>query len=106
MQKMLIRVLSLVMLGALITSCGNNKQELINQACAEVDSAWGIRDFYTPKYQALKVQHWTSAANIFREISAQDSGFAKYASRANEAANNKVTNYTEFYEMINFCGLK
>jgi hypothetical protein len=51
------------------------------------------------------MQHWTSAANIFREISSQDSGFAKYAARANEAANNSVTNYTEFYEMINFCGL-
>jgi outer membrane protein assembly factor BamD (BamD/ComL family) len=102
---MMMRVLSLVMFGALITSCGNNKQELIKQACAEVDSAWGIRNFYTPKYQALRMQHWTSAANIFREISSQDSGFAKYAARANEAANNSVTNYTEFYEMINFCGL-
>lgn len=96
---MLIRVLSLVMLGALITSCGNDKEPLIEKACAELKAGWDNQGF------DRRFQYYANAANTFRELAAIDSGFAKYASRANEAANDSITNYTEFYEMINFCGL-
>lgn len=96
----MIRVLSLVMLGALITSCGNNKEALIGKACAQLKAAWDNQGL------DRRFEHYAAASDAFRELSAIDSGFAKYASRANEAANDAVTNYTEFYEMINFCGLK
>lgn len=108
MQKMLIRVLSLVMLGALITSCGNDqqgndKEQLISQSCGYLEKAWRIRDFYTPKYMAMKAENYTKAGSYFRELAAIDSGFIPFASVIQK--DGSISNFTKFYEMIDFCGL-
>lgn len=89
-----------------LSSCGVSKQSLIDNACKQVERAWAYRDYYTPKYQKLKKEHWTAASKYFRELSAQDSGFAAYASLSNQALNNKIRDYEEFYLLIDYCGAK
>jgi hypothetical protein len=90
----------------LLSSCSNSKQSLIDNACQEVERAWAYRDYYTPKYQTLKLKHWKSASEYFRELSAKDSGFARYASLSNQALNSKIRDYEEFYQLLDFCGVK
>ena len=110
MQKMLIRVLSLVMLGALITSCGNDRKAQIDLACQKVQDAWDIYSGgfrkelsqmnvslldadanelgkIADKYIPEASQYLNEAGQIFRDLSAQDSGFAKYATAAFTTAN-------------------
>ena len=98
--------LCLALISSLLVSCGNTKQTLIDEACTQVRNARAIEGFLTPKYQKLRSEYWKSAADSFRKLAAEDSGFTKYASRSNEAISKQITNYTEFYEMINFCGAK
>jgi hypothetical protein len=100
MQKLIVRALSLVILGLLISSCGNAKEDLISEACTKLQSAWDNQKLPS------RFEHYAAASKAFRNLAAIDSGFAKYASLASEAANNAVTDYTAYYEMMNFCGVR
>ena len=103
-SKIIFAALSVSVL--LLSSCASSKESLIDNACQEVERAWAYRDYYTPKYQTLKLKHWRSASEYFRELSAKDSGFARYASLSNQALNNKIRDYEEFYQLLDFCGVK
>jgi hypothetical protein len=128
MQKMLIRVLSLVMLGALITSCGNDRNAQIDLACNKVQDAWNIyiqfRDqieglngfsdgdvirFWSLRFTSQAAEPLNEAGRIFRDLSSQDSGFAQYAAKAFEMAQNdfyRNWSVESLRDLTAYCGTK
>lgn len=128
MQKMLIRVLSLVMLSALITSCGNDRREQVNLACAKVQEAWDVYVQFRGKIESLSsftdgdlIRFWSlrftaqaaeplnEAGRIFRDLSSEDSGFAEYASKAFEMAQNdfyRNWSVESLRDLTAYCGTK
>jgi hypothetical protein len=94
------------LLSSLLSSCGNNRKEQINEACTLIDFAWDVYDIafrmaierenlsYINLDEYRRAQDIASeyipeasgylkdAGLIFRDLSASDSGFTDYASRA------------------------
>ena len=126
MQKMLIRVLSLVMLGALITSCGNDRKAKVDLACANVQEAWDVYvdfraktekmnifseedviRFWSLRYSSQAAEPLNEAGKLFRDLSSEDSGFAEYASRAFDMAQKDFDTYWSVNSMralTAYCG--
>lgn len=104
MLRKLQIVLVFILLAVLINSCGNKKESLVDKACQEMESAWILQGAYLKPEIEKKSNYYKSASEIFRELASIDSGFASYASAANEAA--KGIYGAELLEVANFCGLK
>lgn len=110
MKKFWTIAFSLAVLTSLLVSCGNNRKAQIDLACQKVQDAWDIYSGgfrkelsqmnvslldadanelgkIADKYIPEASQYLNEAGQIFRDLSAQDSGFAKYATAAFTTAN-------------------
>ena len=107
--------LSVLMLGALITSCGVDKQTLLNDACSNLEKAWSLRSSEKKDEIEKKSQYYRVASDLFKELAyiqwdEQSLKFVEYHNLAFEGAQGYVdlTSYTSqpFWGMINFCELE
>lgn len=116
------------MLGALITSCGNDRKAQVDLACANVQEAWdfyvefrektetlnvlsegGVIRFWSMRYSSQAAEPLNEAGRIFRDLSSEDSGFAEYASKAFEMAQNDFDrnwSVDSLRDLTSYCGTK
>ena len=116
------------------TSCGNSRVDKVNSACDQVANAWAIyslmfkkeiKDFsYSDDYERIlnTANEWIpgprknliEAATIFRELSADNSGFIELSQNAfflskfdaESWANNGQYGFgNQMSGLINFCGI-
>lgn len=116
------------------TSCGNSRVDKVNSACNEVANAWAIysllfkkeiKDYsYSYDYERilnaankwipLPNENLIEAATIFRELSADNSGFIELSKKAfflskydaESWVNNGQYGFgNQMSELINFCGI-
>lgn len=122
------KVLSLVMIGALITSCADDRKSQVDLACQKVQEAWDVFVKFQNEvdkqgvfYNRDAIDFWSSnltpkaekplreAGEIFRDLSTQDSGFAQYASKAFEMAQKDFYTFWSvdtLKDLTAYCGTK
>lgn len=112
------------MLGALITSCSDSRKEQVELACNKIHAAGEIYTMFIREIEGKTFSGYQSvpstvpsiqtspllknAGIIFRDLSAEDSGFARFASIAFELSQGDIYrdwDYQDWKEIATFCGV-